>query len=283
MGARPRNAHIEIALKLSLLLFLLHGGRDSWATMTVRILCLVMLLHRDTLEKRWLWTLLAAVLLADLGANWLPVDNHKFLITYWALACCLSTWSSDPRKTLAWNGRCIIALAFTFATFWKVHGGEYLDGSFFLFEFLLDERFSSLAALVGMDPNALELNRQASQLLRAFPAEGLSLDLTANDQLRTLALWMSYGTIAIEGAVALAFWWSLSGAKSDLSDWILIAFCVATYTLTPITGFGLVLVVMGFAQCRERNGDAKEGYLWAFVLVQFAQLDDIGLVSSLMR
>ena len=91
----------------------------------------------------------------------------------------------------------------------------------------------------------------------------------------------AYATILIEGSIAVAFLAALRKPGSEIADWLLISFNVATYTLTPVIGFGFVLTVMGFAQCPANCTETRYGYLWTFVLVQFAMMRQTDALAQL--
>src|SRR5688572_7133044 len=54
------------------------------------------------------WLTVAALLGWSNFENWWIVDNHKYLINYWALAIGLSYWTANPAKTIASNARMLI-------------------------------------------------------------------------------------------------------------------------------------------------------------------------------
>jgi hypothetical protein len=50
---------------------------------------------------------------------------------------------------------------------------------------------------------------------------------------------------------------------------VLIAFCVGTYALAPVAGFGWLLLAMGLGQCRPEQRRLQVAYLAVFFLVLF--------------
>ena len=272
----------EVVLRMSVLLLLLHGSQSQAFELLFRLTCLPMLFSRSLALNRWLWAALACISIGSTYTHWFGQDNHKFLITYWAIACCLAVWSRDTARVLALNGRLLIALAFTFAVFWKFFGGELMSGKFFELTFLIDGRFETVARLGGVSREALTHNHDLMRLLRAFPSSEASGMLESTARLPQIAVAMAWVTVLIEGAVAAAFWLRFRIANLDIHNWLLMLFCITTYSLAPVLGFGFVLVTMGFAQCGLEQRDARQGYLWTFVIVQFAMLHAAGAAGQFL-
>ena len=273
----------EVVLRLNLLLLLLFGSQDPNYSLLLRILCTPMLFSRNLTVNRWMWTAVACVSVASTISYWFGQDNHKFLMTYWTLACCLAVWSRNTASVLALSGRLLIALTFSFALFWKLFGGQLLSGEFFEVTFLIDGRFEPMARLGGVSGEALIENRDLAKLLRLFPSEAVAGTLQSSERLPTLAAAMGWLTVLIEAAVAAGFWLRFWMRDLDVHNWLLMVFCVATYSLAPVIGFGFLLVTMGLAQCNLEHRDSRHGYLWTFILVQFATFHTAGAAYSLLE
>ncbi len=272
----------EVVLRLSLLLLLLHGVDGRVPDFLLRLCCLPMLFARSLLTNRWLWTAAAAICIGSTYSNWFGQDNHKFLITYWAIACCLAVWSRDTPRVLAMNARLLVALAFTFAVFWKVFSGDFLSGKYFEYVFTVDSRFETFSRALGGTPRGdLGFDRELTRLLRTFPSESVAGALRHGERLPLVAVAMAWLTVLIEGAVAAAFWLRFRLASLDAHNWLLIAFCVTTYALAPVVGFGFLLVTMGYAQCSVERRDTRQAYLWTFLIVQFAVVHNLNMAGAL--
>ena len=48
---------------------------------------------------------------------------------------------------------------------------------------------------------------------------------------------------------------------------LLLAFCVTTYALAPVAGFGWLIATMGLAQCRPRQRPLAGAYVAVFILI----------------
>ena len=90
---------------------------------------------------------------------------------------------------------------------------------------------------------------------------------------------LTWWTLAIEGAVALAF---LGPGRSWLGrhrDHLLITFTATTYLAAPVLGFGWLLLVLGLAQCRSTVGHLRVLYVAAFVAVRIGATPILDLAS----
>ena len=80
---------------------------------------------------------------------------------------------------------------------------------------------------------------------------------------------MTWWTVFLEGAVAVAFLWPLERGVSRGRDALLLLFCVTTYAVAPVEGFGWLLIAMGVAQCAPERRRTRLLYLAVFALVLF--------------
>ena len=268
--SQPRDI---LTLRLTLLLLILHGSSTWTLDMPQRALCGLMLLSRGLLLDRWLWVILAALTMWINALHWAWIDNHKYLISYWCLACAFAVGSASRDRVLAVNGRWLVGLAFFFAVVWKLLGGEYLNGSFLHFTVLTDARLEVAGAFVGgLGPEVLPQNRLLMSLVTIFPDQTTGVVLQTSPRLELISWLASYWTLFIEGAVGVAFLvhgWRLS---NKLKDALLVLFILTTYVLLPVSGFAFLLCVMGFAQCEVEHTKRRIVYLVLFILVQFIKL-----------
>ena len=149
VGDEPAHT---LTLKLALVLALLYGASSSAAEVPVRVLATMMLVFPTFLTQPALWWLLTVALVAGNARDWYSIDNHKYLITYWVLACTISLHVRERHQWLGGVARTLTALVFGFAVLWKIVGGEYLNGSFLYYTFLTDSRLTRLSAAVTGTP-----------------------------------------------------------------------------------------------------------------------------------
>jgi len=218
-----------------------------------------------------LWIILSTLTALRVIFNWPMADNHAYLLCYWCLAVVLALLSHDPRACLAFNGRFLIGLAFALATLWKVAlSPDYLDVRFFRVTMLTDVRFEGFAQLAG------GLTRDQLESLRGFVTQHVdgqfleALD-TPLEPVRFLwlARFMTWWTVLLEGTAAVAFLWPMDRGPSKLRDILLLTFCVTTYAIAPVEGFGWLLIALGVSQCEPTRRKTQLFYLVVFALILF--------------
>jgi hypothetical protein len=258
----------DLALRLLLVALLFQPVGNRWLRPPAMALAAIGLLAPSALASAWLWAALTALATARLVLVWPASDNHAFLLAYWCLAALLATLARQRDAVLAWNGRALIAGAFFFATLWKAAlAPDFLDGRFFAVTLVDDPRFESFAQLAtGLDEYALY---ELRDLVREH-ADGVFVPWTnasAPPRLATIARAMAFATVAIEGAIALAFLLPLDWGIARIRDALLLLFCATTYALAPVAGFGWMLLSMGIAQLEPARHRTRAFYLVAFLLV----------------
>jgi hypothetical protein len=256
---------VDLALRLTLLTLLLrHIGTGVLRPLILGLAALGLLLP-NLLRRPGLWGVLTCLTGLRVVLDWSLADNHAYLLGYWCLAVSLAVSSQDVGKCLAINGRLLIGWAFVFAVVWKLLlSPDYLDGRFFRVIMLTDPRFSAFAQLVGgLTPDLLAD-------LRSF-VQGQSLETLPTPSEPVRFLWLAQvatlWTIIIEGAVALTFLWPVDRRLSSFRDATLLCFCLTTYAVAPVEGFGWLLISMGVAQCDPRRHWTTLWYLATFGVI----------------
>jgi hypothetical protein len=149
---------------------------------------------------------------------------------------------------------------------------DFMNGTFFTVTLLSDARFEGFARVAG------GLSEEGYEALREF-IRGTGDAYGAPEippRLLALSTFLTYWTIAIEAAVAVLFFLPLRLAISGLRDYLLILFCLTTYGVANVDGFGWLLLAMGVAQAGEGEGRGKKEknrvrlfYVAAFLLIIF--------------
>jgi hypothetical protein len=80
---------------------------------------------------------------------------------------------------------------------------------------------------------------------------------------------MTWWTVILEGTTAIAFLWFINRGISMVRDLVLLIFCTTTYVVTPVEGFGWLLIAMGVAQCDSARRKTRLLYLAVFGLILF--------------
>lgn len=262
----------DLALRLLLVALLFQPVGNPWLRPPAMALAALGLLAPGALASASLWAALTALATLRIALVWPASDNHAFLLAYWCLAALLATLAQRRDALLAWNGRMLVAGAFFFATLWKAAlSPDFLDGRFFAVSLVDDARFESFALLAtGMDTDALHAQRDVTRehVDGVFvPWAGIP---EVPPRLTTLARAMALSTVAIEGAIALAFLAPLGWRIARVRDALLLLFCATTYALAPVAGFGWILLSMGVAQLEPERRATRAAYLAAFGVVLLA-------------
>jgi hypothetical protein len=257
---------MSLALRLTLALLLLRPIGSGWLRPSLLVLAAAGLVLPGLLRHPALWLALASLLAWRVIAGWPLADNHAYLLVYWCLACALACRAPEPERTLAWNGRALVGLAFAFAVLAKLLSPDYLDGRFFRVTLVEDRRLERFAtALGGLDEGALLARRAFVGAYGPGPAREAPPE---PPRLRRLALAATWGTLAVEAAVAAAFLAPLAGA-AWLRHALLLLFCATTYAVAPVASFGWLLLAMGVSQCPPEARRTRLAYLAVSALLVF--------------
>jgi hypothetical protein len=289
---------IVVLPPLTVLHLLVHAPQAWYLSVVLVPLFALGLIFRPWLRSAPFWYVTAALLGTTVYFNWETTDNHKYLFVYWCLAlCCTFSLPRDQwRGTLAQTSRLLIALCMVLATAWKALTPEYMDGRFFSFELLVDERFASFTHwMTGVSLDSLATNRELRDLMLHGHLTGTtvnSVELAGWNQVAWLSGFLTWWTVLIEGALGLLFLVPVSRA-GNYARWIsltrntlLILFAVTTYSVAPVRGFGWMLMLLGLAQCIDTGIDSRDrrfrwGYLAALLLIQ-AYTIPLGQIISLL-
>lgn len=215
-----------------------------------------------------LWTALAALAALRVASDWPMSDNHAYLLAVWCLALGVGFGTGEAgRAALARNARLLVGVAFALATLQKaLVSPDFADGTFFRWALAVDPRFEDLGRLLGRDAEALERTRAFLDAAPGAPPEP-GATFVEPPALRAAALALTWATLLLEGAVALAFLAPPRGRLARTRDALLALFCATTYLLAPVAGFGWLLLAMGAAQAASARGRAL--HLAAFALLVF--------------
>ena len=277
---------MSIALRLTAIELLLRP-LGPWVARPLALgIAALALLFPRVLRSPATWLALAVLVAGSIVVEWPLPDNHLYLLAYWCLAAGLALGATNPGVTLARSGRLLLGLAFAFAVLWKgLLSPDYVDGRFFRVTLLTDERFADAVAVVGgIDRAALEANREA---LRPLPggAEPLEApDLVEPAAFRRFAAALTWGGLVVEALLAALCLAPSVGWVPRARHAVLLAFCVLTYAVAPVAGFGWLLLAMGVALCGDRDVWLRRGYvaIWLLVLA-YTEVNWPRIVVDLLR
>ena len=259
----------DIVLTLTAIILLLRPLDVWWlAPFALAIACLALAV-RAIRRSPLTWIVVAALVAARVVVVWPLADNHIYLLAYWCLAIGLALSGAASAATLSRSSRWLIGASFAMAVLWKaVLSPDYTDGRFFRVTLLTDERFAD-AALVfgGLSREQMATNRTFLEPLPEGPELLDPPPFIEPPRLRTFAATATWGGLLLETLVALAFLLPVRGRLELSRHAALLAFCVATYALAPVAGFGWLLATMGLAHCRPSQRGLRGAYLAVFVLI----------------
>lgn len=255
-------------LTLTAIVLLLRPPDVWWIAAPVLAAASLSLVSRTVRHAPVTWMLMALLVGARIVVAWPLSDNHIYLLAYWCLAIGLALSSAAPSATLSAGSRWLLAGAFAFAVLWKVVlSPDYLDGRFFRVTLLTDERFAD-AALVfgGLSRDQMARNRE---FLQPLP-EGAELltppPFVEPSRLRAFAAVTTWGGLGLEALIAMTCLLPL-GRFDPARHLLLLVFCVTTYALAPVAGFGWLIATMGLAQCRPHQRAFAGAYVAVFILI----------------
>jgi hypothetical protein len=214
------------------------------------------------------WLAAAAIVATRIAWDWPLADNHIYLLAYWCLAIGLALGAPNPTTTLQASGRWLLAAAFTFAVLWKgLLSPDFIDGRFFRMTLIVDARFEDLVRLTtGMSLAEIDRHRMALAPLGAGATLAVDESLVEPPALGHLALGLTWGGLLLEAAIAAAFLAPLRARRVRIRHALLILFCVATYPIAPVAGFGWLLLAIGVVSAETSRWRAAYVGAWLIVL-----------------
>ena len=258
----------EVGATMTLVLLFFYVDGFWYLKIPVVVIAVAGVLYRPLLTTSNYWFAIAVFSAASAYQNWYTIDNHKYLMLYWCIALSVAAASSDPRATLRFNAKWLIALAFSFATVWKLMSKDFLDASFFYNNLLTEDRFQTLAKWIGGVPTtAFAATADALHELKRLEHPALAVKIYDSARLLAFARFMTWWTVILEGTIAAAFLVPERFQLSRLRNPALLVFLLTTYTAASVVGFGWVLAIMGYVQAPDDARWTKRLYLLAFALI----------------
>jgi hypothetical protein len=237
-----------------------HGSPPMLAF--VGVLAILVWTRRRVREAPWTWLGLAAVVGIWQAPDFVRLDDHNIVTTYWCAAVGLALLAEQRERALAWTATLLIGLVFAFAAFWKLTSGQFVDGRFFRFTLIWDERFDHLRWATGNTHHAAE--RGALDVAMDGARAGAAVHWVEGPRSRAVAEVMTWWGVLIESAVAITFLVPLRRMQW-LRHIALFAFMIGTYYVVPITGFGCLLCIMAAVTTDDVRW--RRAYLLAFAFL----------------
>lgn len=258
-----RGSTIDVVCTLTLVLVALNANEDVALFLPAVAALAVGLVRPDWSRTPWWWLATAAVLGTRQLLDWEGVDNHVVVTTYWCLALGLGLLATDPVRTVARTSRLLIGLVFGIAVYWKLRSPDFASGEFFRFTLLFDDRFDHVTRwVVGLGVDDLDANRAAWAALAGGERDTV-VALAGGPRLDLVAVAMAWFAIVVESAIAVAHLAPLRGRWQLARPITLLGFCLGTYLVVPVGGFGCLLATMALAD-DELPAPWRRAYVWLF-------------------
>jgi hypothetical protein len=146
-----------------------------------------------------------------------------------------------------------------------------MDGRFFRIAMITDYRFEWFTQIAG-GLTAVEFEHLkwfvSQHVDGQIPFSGSEIPAQSARFVK-VSQFLTYWTVFVESAVALLFLVPGERGLSRFRDFFLVLFCVTTYSVATVEGFGWLLIAMGVSQCGERKNAQRLLYIAAFLLIIF--------------
>ena len=252
---------LRLGLSLTLVALLLQPIGDWFVRPSVLLLACAGLLAPRFRDLPALWLLLAVLAGWRVIADWPLADNHAYLLGYWCLAAFMALRVEPSGPILARTAGLLLGLVFLFATLWKGLTPNYVDGRFFANALVTDPRFEDFTLLSGgLDPQTLYHNRDVLEL--AIDARTIE-----PPAFRVLVNLITWWTLVIEGLLAVVWLLPARSLAGRQRHWLMVLFCVSTYAVATVAGFGWLIVAMAVTTLRVEQTRLAFLYLLSFALI----------------
>ena len=247
-----RHDPFLVVARLTLLTLLVNTQSDPVLLVAAAAATVVLFFQERLIRSPWPWLGMAGVLGWTQWTQWWLVDDHSVVVSYWLLGIGLSRFATRPSEVLAVTARLLIGLVFALAFTWKLLSSQYTSGSFFEYTLVRDHRFGPVIELTGgVDPSRIDQERSeiADFTITADPSE--AVEVNTGERVERLARVFTWFGVFTEGSTALAFLAPLRGRLRLARPVALVTFCLTTYAVVPVAGFGVLLMTLGLAQSDE--------------------------------
>jgi len=248
-----RNNTADISAQLTLLTLLYTQVGNFLTRPFILSLAAIGLLSRQVRQQSLLWFSLFCLTAYRMLDQWPMADNHAYLLALWCLTFFLYNYREASLTILANNARILIGLVFLLASFQKINADDYLNGSFFRYLFLTDDRFEDFAILFGNI--SYQQIDDARRLLDAYQfLSTLSHDqiVPLSSEFHVLVIIATWWNLFDQIIVACCFLAPINSLLFKSRDFVLLVFCLTTYAVAPVPGFGWLLISMALVQCESR-------------------------------
>lgn len=264
----------DISVKLTLLTLLFTQVGNSFIRPFILSLAAVALLSTQIRKQSLLWLglfLLTAFRLID---QWPMADNHAYLLALWCLTILIYYYCQATPRVLANNARILIGLVFLLASFQKISAVDYLNGSFFCYLFLTDDRFEDFAILFGnISYQQIDNARQLLDAYQLSPNLSFANIVPQSTEFNVLVIIATWWNVVDQVFVACCFLSPVNSLLYKSRDYALLIFCFTTYAVAPVPGFAWLLISMAFAQCELKPRVHMTYFMMFFLMLFYYYID----------
>jgi len=263
----------ELSTQFTLLTLLLTQVGIAYTRPFILSLAAIGLLSSRLCKHPLLWFSLFLLTGFRVFDQWPMADNHAYLLALWCLTFFLTSYRESSTRILANNARILIGLVFLLASFQKISAADYMNGTFFRYLFLTDDRFEDFAVLFGNI--SYQQIDDARKLLDAylfsptlFHGEIVPISVEFN-LLVMLATWWN---VLDQIIVACCFLSPTNSLLYKHRDFVLLVFCITTYAVAPVPGFAWLLISMALAQSEPKSHIQISYFITFFIVLFYYQI-----------
>jgi len=259
----------EISAQFTLMTLLFNQVGNNFSRPFILFFAALAILLVNGFKQRFIWITLFFFTSFRVVYEWPMADNHAYLLALWCLVLLVSCNNNLKEKIIANNARILIGLVFLLACIQKILSPDYLDGTFFQYLLLTDNRFEDFTVLFS-DITYQQIDN-ARELLGLYQFSSFSSEkniVPDSSSFRILVLSATWWNLIDQLAVACCFLAPNNSFLNRKRDVSLLVFCLTTYAVAPVPGFGWLLVSMALAQCRN-NSNIRIAYICTFFIILF--------------
>jgi hypothetical protein len=195
------------------------------------------------------WGVISVLLTQTLLLHWFELDNHQFLIAYWSWCLYIALATCARPHDVSDVARLLLGLTFAFAAMWKIIGGQYADGSFWIYTLLTDPRVAPWTRMV-FDSSGSWHNVEALRSVLTPTSQSETAQLQISDALNVAGKVIGVCGIVLETAIAVVFLLPNGSVRRDWARVGLIVSFVVVYIAIPVIGFAWTLIALTLASVR---------------------------------
>ena len=264
-----RKKTFELSTQFTLLTLLFSQVGNAYTRPFILSLAAIGLLSDQFRKQSALWFSLFLLTGFRVIDQWPMADNHAYLLSLWCLTLFLTTYRESSTKILANNARILIGLVFLLASFQKISAEDYLNGTFFRYLFLTDDRFEDFAILFGnISYQQIDDARRLLDAYQFSPTQSHGEIVPISAEFHLLVVIATWWNVLDQIVIACCFLSPTNSLLFKNRDFVLLVFCITTYAVAPVPGFAWLLISMALAQS-ESKSRIVIAYLITFFIVLF--------------